>query len=377
MQKQVWDSKTLWLLVLATFTIVIVFSAYPVGFFAAQTTIGKSYIYANGQHVATIDTAGTLTYSHSDYLGSARLATSESAEQIMKYDNAPFGSTVTETGYSSALSSYKFTGKEQDVSGLYYYGARYYNPDIGRFVSVDPVYNPAESPYAYAANNPVKFVDPSGLRIQLPADETERNRIVEDVTNMVGEEAVRIAEEKGKYFLEATDKYKGKFPESFAILKEIVEHEDIVIVSISEYKNPEYIVEKIREGTPTEIKLFGPLSGGGDVFIEPKSEGVMRAMGGKKLYEWSKKSKSGLPEVYYSLEKNVRGVEYQPYIKLSHELGHALFYFKKDPRMGDPRTISNPNPVELDPNDPYSLGAGVYVENIVRKEHGLDIQKSY
>ncbi|MFH0949507.1 MAG: RHS repeat-associated core domain-containing protein, partial [Candidatus Aenigmatarchaeota archaeon] len=161
MAHQVWDSKVLWILVLATFTIVIVFSAYPVGFFS-QTITGKSYVYANGQRVATINAAGTLSYSHNDYLGSARLATSESAEQIMKYDNAPFGSTVTETGYSSALSSYKFTGKEQDSSGLYYYGARYYNPDIGRFVSVDPVYNPAESPYAYAANNPLKYVDPSG-----------------------------------------------------------------------------------------------------------------------------------------------------------------------------------------------------------------------
>ncbi|MFH0949194.1 MAG: hypothetical protein V1802_01775, partial [Candidatus Aenigmatarchaeota archaeon] len=95
MTRQVWDNKTLWVLVLATFAIVIVFSAYPVGFFAAQTAIGKSYVYANGQRVATINAAGTLTYSHNDYLGSARLATSESTEQIMKYDNAPFGSTVT------------------------------------------------------------------------------------------------------------------------------------------------------------------------------------------------------------------------------------------------------------------------------------------
>ncbi|MFH0949197.1 MAG: RHS repeat-associated core domain-containing protein [Candidatus Aenigmatarchaeota archaeon] len=165
MPKQVWDSKVLWILVLATFTIVTVFSAYPVGFFAAQTAIGKSYIFANGQRVATINETGTLTYSHNDYLGSARLATSESAEQIMKYDNAPFGSTVTETGYSSALSSYKFTGKEQDSSGLYYYGARYYNPYIGRFTTVDPVYSPShdeESPYVYAWNNPMKYVDPSG-----------------------------------------------------------------------------------------------------------------------------------------------------------------------------------------------------------------------
>ena len=55
-----------------------------------------------------------------------------------------------------------FTGEQRDSgSNLYYLRARYYDPSIGRFLSKDPL--PMGNVYAYAGNNPVNFVDPSGL----------------------------------------------------------------------------------------------------------------------------------------------------------------------------------------------------------------------
>jgi len=60
---------------------------------------------------------------------------------------------------------YKFTGKElDDDTGLYYYGARYYDPRVSQFLSVDPLADKyaAWSPYTYTLNNPVRFVDPDG-----------------------------------------------------------------------------------------------------------------------------------------------------------------------------------------------------------------------
>ena len=63
---------------------------------------------------------------------------------------------------------YKFNGKELDQeTGLYYYGARYYTPEIGIWLSVDPLSDkyPSLSPYAYCALNPVIFVDPDGREI--------------------------------------------------------------------------------------------------------------------------------------------------------------------------------------------------------------------
>lgn len=80
--------------------------------------------------------------------------------------NGATSSTPTSTGYKNP---YKFTGKELDTDiGLYYYGVRYYNPAIGRFVSMDPWEGDIKDPqtlnkYSYVMNNPLKYVDPTGM----------------------------------------------------------------------------------------------------------------------------------------------------------------------------------------------------------------------
>ncbi|RIK31091.1 MAG: hypothetical protein DCC55_36705 [Chloroflexi bacterium] len=82
----------------------------------------------------------------------------------------PFGLTRYE--HNGDRVHYRFTGQEQDASGLLYYNARYYEPVTGRFISVDPLF--VESPlkgiknpqllnlYAYALNNPGRYTDPDG-----------------------------------------------------------------------------------------------------------------------------------------------------------------------------------------------------------------------
>lgn len=61
-----------------------------------------------------------------------------------------------------------FTGQRLDSNGLYYYGTRYYDPMIGRFISADIVVQSFANPqtlnrYSYVVNNPLKYIDPSGL----------------------------------------------------------------------------------------------------------------------------------------------------------------------------------------------------------------------
>jgi RHS repeat-associated protein len=59
---------------------------------------------------------------------------------------------------------YKFNGKEMDFqTGLYYYGARYYDPQRSFWLSVDPLVEITMSPYAYTWNDPVNYADPSGM----------------------------------------------------------------------------------------------------------------------------------------------------------------------------------------------------------------------
>lgn len=79
-----------------------------------------------------------------------------------EYDYEPFGAT-TNTGAGNK-NTYKFTGREEDGTGLYYYRARYYHPALSRFVSEDPLRFRAGdvNVYRYAYDNAVRFFDPMG-----------------------------------------------------------------------------------------------------------------------------------------------------------------------------------------------------------------------
>ena len=87
---------------------------------------------------------------------------------LARYEYDVFGAIRNETGTSD--NTRKFTGKEFDAdSNLYYYAARYYDPYIGRFTQRDPI-GDGVNWYAYTYNNPLKFVDPTGLQTEPPRD---------------------------------------------------------------------------------------------------------------------------------------------------------------------------------------------------------------
>ena len=115
---------------------------------------------------------GPVEYYHHDALGTVRAVTGESGDLIRRHDYLPFGE---EWPTASGAASRRFTGKEYDTpTGLYYFGARYYRADIGRFTTVDPELRIQEAlvdpqrwnRYAYVRNNPLKYVDPHGRWIE-------------------------------------------------------------------------------------------------------------------------------------------------------------------------------------------------------------------
>ncbi len=97
-----------------------------------------------------------------DHLGSTRRLVTSSGEVVASYDYLSFGTPSRRSELEAGLLSYLYTGHEYDSEvGLYNFRARFYSGDLGRFLAVDPEQQ-FFSPYLYAANNPVLYIDPSG-----------------------------------------------------------------------------------------------------------------------------------------------------------------------------------------------------------------------
>jgi RHS repeat-associated protein len=109
-----------------------------------------------------------IRYQLTNHLGSAVLET-DAAGQVISYEEYhPYGTTAYRYGRPSAdlsLKRYRFSGHELDEeTGLYYCGARYYAPWLGRWASSDPGgFADGTNLFRYARNNPVTIVDPVGL----------------------------------------------------------------------------------------------------------------------------------------------------------------------------------------------------------------------
>jgi RHS repeat-associated protein len=133
---------------------------------SGATTSTRTYYYAGGLRVATA-LNGTFSYLASDALGSTAVALNASGGVTASQLFGPYGGLRYSSG--GMPTDYGFTGQRTDAAtGLSYYGARYYDPVAGQFVSADSVtpgggYDPwGLSRYAYTRGNPTSRIDPTG-----------------------------------------------------------------------------------------------------------------------------------------------------------------------------------------------------------------------
>jgi RHS repeat-associated protein len=107
--------------------------------------------------------AGTVSYYHYDALGNVVNLTDSSGNTIISYTYDAFGNVLSQSG--SSANPYQFSTKECNAEiGLTYFGARYYDPRIGRFITPDPLgFIDGPNLYVYVNNNPVNLIDPWGL----------------------------------------------------------------------------------------------------------------------------------------------------------------------------------------------------------------------
>ena len=156
-----------------------------------STTFKTDYcgnvIYENGVVSKILTEEGYITFSGTtpvyhyylkDHQGNNRVVINQSGtvEQVNHY--YPFGGLMGEST-AGGVQPYKYNGKELDrMHGLdlFDYGARHYDAAIGRWHTVDPLAEKyySISPYAYCANNPVKFIDPTGMSYDWVQDKENR-----------------------------------------------------------------------------------------------------------------------------------------------------------------------------------------------------------
>jgi RHS repeat-associated protein len=192
-----------------------------------------------------------------DHLGSSRLTISAEGDVLQRSDYEPFGSSLANEGVGSRTS---YIGREEDgESGLGFYGVRLYEPEYGRFTSVDPLW--AEmigwNPFHYSHANPVGLKDGSGL-----ADffDQEGNKVgsngVDDGKRYISDKANYESAAKGKVSFDVlVDNQVAMLVPSLETLGEIQKH------VINQANNP---IQNDREhgGIVGEDGAFYPSSPG-------------------------------------------------------------------------------------------------------------------
>ena len=144
---------------------------YPFAHYEQKVSGGSAgvtkYYFFGGERFAmrTGSGAGVLRLLFKDRISSTMHVTDGAGNQVANAGYFPFGATMRSTG--TMPTDHLFTDQQQDGSGLYYYGARYYDPSLGHFISPDTIVpDPANvmdyQRYMYVRGNPLKYNDPSG-----------------------------------------------------------------------------------------------------------------------------------------------------------------------------------------------------------------------
>ncbi|MGH8059255.1 MAG: RHS repeat-associated core domain-containing protein, partial [Candidatus Entotheonellia bacterium] len=156
-----------------------------------------------------------IRYQLGNHLGSASLELDDAGHMISYEEYYPYGSTsyqAVRSGVEVSANRYRYTGKERDEeSGLYYHGARYYAPWLGRWTAFDPAWPTEGTEFTYSKNNPINYFDPDGRQPQIKGAYSKQSPVL--YTERSGE-------------IEITDEHKDKLRQFNKLLTEQIQIQD-------------------------------------------------------------------------------------------------------------------------------------------------------
>ena len=279
---------------------------------------GMEALFAGGQFKD-----GEVMFFETDHLGSVRSVINDLGEAVATNDYYPFG--TRHSGSDIEVDDnfrYRFNGKEEQLTGnlgLLDYGARMYDAEIGRWFVPDPLAEiyPFISPYVYCLNNPVKLIDPDGMKV-LNGDEEEY------------EKAKREAEEARNKFNEVWSSFGENSKEVKSAQRILNKAERALKNAQSKYENTQKHIDDFKDVDEEHFNILDNLTyvdGSGktqtlDVYV---SSGTLETgiKNGQTKYIF--REKTGIIENMYGIKHAVSVTLAQPTLlgTLAHEGGHT------------------------------------------------------
>lgn len=314
-------------------------------------------------------------YNYTDQLGNIRLAYYKDASGNLKVDRTTnyypfgleFGGELNSDNSITPNYVYSYNGKEkQRETGWDDYGARFYMPDLGRWGVVDPLAETSRrwSPYTYAYDNPMRFVDPDGMQnkdITIPSGTDQKNidAIMANLQKLTRDKLTTVKGVNGKthVLIEKFEK-NGKYENGTQLIRDLITDEHNVNIRIGE--------SSFAKADNKELASNG-VGTDSDVTFNPTAKQDVRVFGenGKTIYETSPN-----------------------FVILGHELIHVKDHFNgtlnKTVAEHSYSDLKGIRLIETYRRSEYRasgfpgfVGKDGYSENKIRKEHGLKLRASY